>query len=144
MKRIFAVTFFAMASLFLLGGALAEAEEVRAKVPFDFMVGNQMLPAGSYRVFLERSLNGTNTVEIQNEDQNISARAMTSAVEDQSGNDSKLIFTSYGDQYFLHEVLCSSGSISVDLPTSKVEERVRTREAQLQNSGRTVAAEEVQ
>jgi hypothetical protein len=140
MKRISAITFFAMAGLIMLGSALARAQEVRAKVPFDFIVRDQVLPAGTYRIFLERSPNSNSFLRIENEDRNTMAVSIASADGNGSLNDSKLVFTNYGDQYFLHEVLCPAASITVELPTSKLEGWAGTREVQLQNSGRAVDA----
>lgn len=138
MKRNSAITFFVMAGLIMLGGALAQAQEVRAKVPFDFIVRDQVLPAGSYRMFLERSPNSNSFLRIENEDRNTMAVSIASADGNGSPTDSKLVFTNYGNQYFLHEVLCPSASITVELPTSKLEGWAGTREVQLQNSGQAV------
>lgn len=140
MKRISAITFFAMAGLIMLGSALAQAQGVRAQVPFDFIVGKQVLPAGAYRVFIERSFNGSKAVLIQSEDRHITAVNVTSVDENGSVDDNKLVFAKYGDQYFLHEVRCSAESRAVEFPISKLEKRASAREAQLQNSGRIVAA----
>jgi hypothetical protein len=51
----------------------------------------------------------------------------------------KLIFTKYGNQYFLHEVLCSDVSMNVEIPKSRLETQARIQEAQLPHS-ETVAA----
>ena len=40
---------------------------------------------------------------------------------------SELVFQRYGDQYFLHEVLCpATASTNVDIPASRLEKRERT------------------
>jgi hypothetical protein len=138
MKRISAITFFVTAGLIMLGSALVQAQEVRAQVPFDFIVGKQVLPAGAYRVFLERSPNSNGFLRIENEDRNTMAVSIASAEGNGSPNDSKLVFANYGDRYFLREVVWPSASITVELPTSKLEAWAGTREVQLQNSGQAV------
>ena len=40
----------------------------------------------------------------------------------------KLVFTKYGDQYFLHEILCSACGMNVALPSSKHEKLARARQ----------------
>ena len=39
----------------------------------------------------------------------------------------RLVFTKYGDQYFLHEILCSLCGLKVTFPGSKHEKLARTR-----------------
>jgi hypothetical protein len=53
---------------------------------------------------------------------------------------SVLVFIKYGDQYFLHEILCSSGAMNLQLPTSKVEKRVQTQEASLSSGNQILVA----
>ena len=136
MKRTSAITLLVMTCLIVLGSAMAHAQEVRANIPFDFVVRDQVLPAGAYRIVLDRDATSNNFLRIQSEDRRISAVSITSADGSASLDDSRLIFTNHGDQYFLHEVLCPSASITVELPTSKLEAWAGTREVQLQNSGR--------
>ena len=45
-----------------------------------------------------------------------------------------------GDQYFLHEILSSSGSINLQLPASKVEKRAQTQEASLSSGNQVLVA----
>jgi hypothetical protein len=51
----------------------------------------------------------------------------------------EVVFTKYGNQYFLHEVLCGALSMNVEIPKSRLEKRARIQEAQLPHS-ETVAA----
>ena len=51
MKRITAiVALLAAASTIGLGNAFAQGNAVRATMPFDFTVGNKVLPAGTYTI----------------------------------------------------------------------------------------------
>ena len=47
--------------------------------------------------------------------------------DDQRGTGNTLVFTKYGDQYFLHEILCPRCGMDVALPNSKHEKLARTR-----------------
>ena len=50
MKRITAIALFAIANFALAGTSFAQSNGVRANVPFDFTVGNKLLPAGTYTI----------------------------------------------------------------------------------------------
>jgi hypothetical protein len=58
----------------------------------------------------------------------------TTLADDKESYGGELVFAKYGNQYFLHEVLCSALSMNVALPTSRLEKRARIQEAQLPRS----------
>jgi hypothetical protein len=131
MKRISALAFLT-AALISMGSACAHAQAPEFKVPFDFTVGNQVFPAGSYQV----SYYPTKTAILirSQDDDRFHAFATTYPADypaDPSTRDGEVVFTKYGNQYFLHEVLCSALSMKVALPTSRLEKRARVQEAQL-------------
>jgi hypothetical protein len=137
MKRITALAFLtaALFSMISMGSACAHAQAAEFKVPFDFTVGNQVFPAGTYQV----SYYPTKTaILIRSQDDRFHAFTTTHPA-DPSTSGGKVTFTKYGNQYFLHEVLCSARSMNVALPTSRLEKRARIQEAQLPHS-ETVAA----
>lgn len=116
------------AALISMGSACAHAQATVFKVPFDFTVGNQVLPAGTYQV----SYHATKTaILIRSQDDGRFHAFATTYPADPSTRDGKVVFTKYGNQYFLHEVLCSTLSMNVALPTSRLEKRARIQEAQL-------------
>ena len=135
MKRI-TVLALLTAALISMGSACAYAQAPAFKVPFDFTVGNQVFPAGAYQV----SYSATKTaILIRSRDDDRFHALTTIHPADPSISDSEVVFTKYGNQYFLHEVLCSALSMNVALPTSKLEKRARIQEAKLPHSA-TVAA----
>jgi hypothetical protein len=134
MKRTKVLAYLA-ATLISMGSACAHAQAPRFTVPFDFTVGNQVFPAGTYKV----GYSATKTaILIRSQDERFHALTTTYPA-DRSTSGGKVIFTKYGNQYFLHEVLCSDLSMSVAIPTSRLEKRARIQEAQLPH-GETVAA----
>jgi hypothetical protein len=133
MKRIPALAFLT-AALISMGSACAHAQATGFKVPFDFTVGNQVLPAGTYQV----SYATNSAILIRSQDERFHAFTTTYPA-DPSTSGGKVVFTKYGNQYFLHEVLCSALSMNVALPKSTLEKRARIQEAQLPHS-ETVAA----
>ena len=50
MKRITAIALFAIASFAVADKSFAQGPTVQATVPFDFTVGNKLLPAGTYTI----------------------------------------------------------------------------------------------
>ena len=134
MKRITALAFLT-AALISMGSACAHAQAAGFKVPFDFTVGNQMLPAGTYQVsyYAPKS-----AIMIRSEDGRFHAFTAIHPA-DPSTRDSEVVFTKYGNRYFMHEVLCSALSMNVALLTSRMEKQARIQEAQLPHS-ETVAA----
>ena len=135
MKRTTVLAFLTAALISMASGACAHAQAPAFKVPFDFTVDNQVLPAGTYQV----SYNAAKTaILIRSQDERFHAlNAIHPA--DPSTSDSVVVFTKYGNQYFLHEVLCGAVSMHVALPASKPEKRARIQEAQLPHSETVVA-----
>jgi hypothetical protein len=138
MKRIPIIALFTLASLVSVGNVFAQTREVRAFVPFDFSVGNKLLPAGNYAFIAEKQ----DQILIRSNDQSQFAVLTRTADEDQTKwVDGKLIFNKYGDQYFLNEVLCSSVALNVDLPTSRTEKKAQHQMAELQSPDKNTAAQ---
>ena len=134
MKRI-TVLAFLTAALISMGSAYAHAQAPAFKVPFDFTVDNQVLPAGSYQVSYYPT---KSAIQIRSQDERFHAFTGTHAANP-STRDGEVVFTKYGNQYFLHEVLCGAVSMHVALPASKPEKRARIQEAQLSHSETVVA-----
>jgi hypothetical protein len=135
MNRIPAIVLFVLANLVTVGSASAQNRTVQAVVPFDFTAGNKLLPSGTYRITSETPF----LVVIRNTEK--AAGMVTRTIP--NGKQSKigvLVFTRYGNQYFLSKILSSSAQISVELPTSQLEKRVRIQETTLQSEQQAVIA----
>jgi hypothetical protein len=133
MKRTTVLAYLA-ATLISMGSACAHAQTPRFTVPFDFTVGNQVLPAGTYQV----SYATQNTILIRSKDGRFHA-VTTTLADDKESYGGELIFAKYGNQYFLHEVLCADVAMNVEIPKSRLEKQARIQEAQLPHI-ETVAA----
>jgi hypothetical protein len=131
MKRITAVAFFTLASILGAGKTLAQSHEVRAAVPFDFTVGDKLLPEGSYSI--TPVMDGA--IEIWNRGTHIGVLTQASADSNRSQNGSELVFEKAAGHYFLREILCESAAMNVNLPTTKREKRARVEEARMHNDG---------
>ena len=137
MNRIFALTYLA-AGIVLIGSARAHAQVAEATIPFDFVVQDGVLPAGTYQI----SRVSQNGILVRSLDGNFRAISTTYAANSQSAGKGRLVFTRYGNRYFLHEVLCSDWHINAVIPRSSREKRGRVEEAQLAGT-QTVAANRV-
>jgi hypothetical protein len=136
MKRITAIALVAIANFAMAGTSFAQSTGVRANVPFDFTVGNKLLPAGTYTI-KEQS---DHVIVIKNHDKPISAVSLVNGDGNRSPNGGKLKFHRYGSQYFLSEILCDQADMNLRVPTSKTEERTALQEANLRARGETFVA----
>lgn len=129
MKRISVVALLALAGVIGTGKALAQSE-VRATVPFNFAVGNKVLPAGTYSI----APVSDSAIKIQNRATWDGALTMTSWAGKESAKD-VLVFDKYDGHYFLREILCENAKINMRLPASKAEQRARELEAKYPTDG---------
>jgi hypothetical protein len=127
MKRTLASALF-LTSLFAVGAASAQEHGLTANVPFEFTVGTRLLPAGTYTVTSPSS----GVVQFQSADKHIAAMTTTSQQENDPAKGNKLVFSRYGDQYFLRDVLSpTAASLNVHVPRTRLEKQVQRQEAML-------------
>jgi hypothetical protein len=136
MKRITAIALLAIANFAMAGTSFAQSNGVRANVPFDFTVGNDLLPAGTYTIKPQSAA----VIVIKNHDKPIAVLSLVHQDGNKSTNGGKLTFHKYGDQYFLSEILSDGANMNVEIPTSKAEKRVRLQQATLHSSSQTFVA----
>jgi hypothetical protein len=58
----------------------------------------------------------------------------------QAESGGELVFTRYGNQYFLHQILCEYPSMNVHLPQARAEKWIRREEAKVQNASQVFLA----
>ena len=92
------------------GSALADASHtVVTTVPFDFVVGNQTLPAGAYSI--SQALNGTNVLRVQRQDGTAAGFIVPVGVDFISDHSSaRLVFQNIGGTYFLTTIISDDRS----------------------------------
>jgi hypothetical protein len=136
MKRITAIVLVAIANFAMAGTSFAQSNGVRATVPFDFTVGNKLLPSGTY-TFKEGS---SNVILIRSHDKPISALSLVNQSDHKTSNGGKLLFHRYGGHYFLSEILCDQADLNVQLPLSRAEKKTRLQQAALDSSSQIYVA----
>jgi hypothetical protein len=101
--------FLIVACLFSVDSVQAQSRSLRVTVPFDFYVGETMLPAGDYEVapFVN------NLVTVQDPARHMVATIPTIPVSKVFGEivPPKLIFTQYGQDHFLSQMWWGSRSV---------------------------------
>ncbi|HEY0380355.1 MAG TPA: hypothetical protein VGC87_25810 [Pyrinomonadaceae bacterium] len=112
----------------LVSNAQTRTRQVRTNVPFDFVVGDKTLPAGSYTVATV-SRNSADAVSVRSSDGRRKAIRLTSAVsENAATRRARLVFHRYGSTYFLAQVWAAGSSEGREMLKSKAE---RTAEVEL-------------
>jgi hypothetical protein len=127
MKRTFATALLAAASLMASIGVSAQSRQ-QATIPFDFTVGQRLLPAGTYVI---RPL-GRGVIAVRGWKGNelVSATTLITSANEVSKNPDTLVFHRYGDQYFLSEIRGDLGETVGKVATSKLEQRVQLQRAE--------------
>jgi hypothetical protein len=136
MKRIITIAIFAFTVILSVGRVLAQVSAIEVNVPFNFTVSDKLLPPGTYTI----TSASAGMIEIRNRGQNISILSTTLRDNRESENGGELVFTRYGNQYFLHEILCDFVSMNVYLHTTKSEKRVRMQEAMVEQANHLLLA----
>jgi hypothetical protein len=137
MNNISAITLLTIASLASATGLAAQEPRVKANIPFNFTVGDKSMPAGEYTI----SSSDPHVVKILSADRQQLDLVMSSRSYHEPAATSQLVFDKYGDSYFLRRISSPTvTSLNLDIPSGKVEKKVRTREAMLQTGEQTLVA----
>jgi len=141
MKKVFSVAMAGcLLSLLLVGSAGAQepGTEIRASIPFDFVVKGKTLPAGEYEIrrlmdepigLLIRNVRDKHDNVVFETEPKID-RAITKRDE--------LIFNRYGDTYFLSEVVTAGEQTGEELSPTHKERELKREMARNQSAPETV------
>jgi hypothetical protein len=137
MKRTFATALLAAASLVAPTGVSAQSRQ-QATIPFDFTVGERLLPAGTY--VIKPLTPGVIAVLGWKGNTLVSTMTLVTPTDEVSKNPDKLVFHRYGDQYFLGEIRGGLGEAVGTIATSRLEQRVQRQQGALANQDKTTIA----
>ena len=120
-----AVSLVILLSLLLVAGsAIAQTVHVRADIPFNFALGNKTYPAGAYSIGTLGDRDGK-VLLLRAEDGTACMAVISNAAENRTPADkTKLVFSRYGNQYFLSQVWLSGSNRGHQLPKSNREKEV--------------------
>ncbi len=135
MKHLIAATLLAVTALTAHVGASAQSK-LQATIPFDFTVGENRLPAGTYVIdYIQPQ-----TILLRCPQTHKSVFVVLSSTDEVRQSPDELIFNRYSDQYFLSEVHGGYGQTGWNIGVSKLEKRVRVEEASRATQQRTQVA----
>jgi len=121
--RISRTLLVAAAALFLGSAAYAQEVNVRAKIPFDFMLGDKLYPAGEYA--LQTVMANNYSVYAKNEGGAKPALLLTDPQDSaKPAAQTKLVFRRVGDTYFLFQVWVAGSTIGREFPISHTEKQL--------------------
>jgi hypothetical protein len=115
------------AALGMSATAFAKTTQLKVAVPFEFIAGDTVLPAGDYDVH-STGLWGGKALSIQNVTalsiQNVPSRAGTFLLATWSqlaktSESNKLVFYRYGEKYFLAEIWTAGTNIGRKMPLNQ-------------------------
>jgi hypothetical protein len=120
MNRILSKFSLVIASTFITAGVWAQAQTpaLKATIPFDFMVNNKTLPAGTYIVSSE------NGMVVRLSDPSKKGAQVVGLVQPEIATKDRgnaLVFHKYGDRYFLSEIRSQNSVLNSSLPETKAE-----------------------
>jgi hypothetical protein len=112
----------------LASAQLKNTDKIVAKVPFQFIVANQPVPAGQWSVQVATS--DDRTVSIRSGDAKVNVFANISETEaSMAATAPALVFHKYGDRYFLWGMKIEGTRTMYRLPESKAEMELRAQNA---------------
>jgi len=122
MKKQYLAVLFALVCVLGLGlGARAQDQDtVVTKVPYDFVVGGQELPAGTYWVSRVSSVSGSRELEISSYETGASVFVLPTVFDDVETGHAQLNFEHLGDKYFLSAIKTPVGTYAVNIPLSAI------------------------
>lgn len=117
MKHIIASAILVVgATIGLATHASAQDSQIAVKVPFDFMVGGQALPSGTYRIQPAGEF-----LQFSNLDRKASVFTITYHGDPTLDGTSSLKFDVVAGQHFLRQIESPSSRTAMDFPVSKAE-----------------------
>jgi hypothetical protein len=113
----------ALTVLLLATAAQAQTTNVKASIPFDFVVGDHAYSAGEYTV---KSLSqGSAAIRIDNADESEKGMTLSNACQKaQPAAQTVLVFERLGNNYFLHQIWTAGDSLGREFPMSKAEVKI--------------------
>jgi hypothetical protein len=101
---------------------------VVAQVPFEFVVGNKIIPAGECTV--QPVSSAEETLLIRNTNAKVDAFSSASTVETRkAAGGNALVFHKYGDRYFLAAIQLEGTRTVYEVPQSRAEAEMKTLNA---------------
>jgi len=122
MKKQYLAVLFTLICLFGLGlsARAQEQDTVVTNVPFDFVAGGKVLPAGKYTVNRVATAAGSRELEMRSYEARASVFVIPMVFDDVRSDKAKLNFEHLGDAYFLSAIETPIGTYAIDIPPAAI------------------------
>lgn len=130
MKHMTRILMLTLTLLPMLAAAQIKSDiKIMAQVPFDFVIGSKIVPAGQLTV--QRLGQGNDVLTMRNRGAKLDLMASPTRVESKRpAATTALVFHKYGNRYFLWEVKVEGSQIMYRLPESRAEAELRAQNVQ--------------
>ena len=105
-----------------VSGAKAQTaanQELIAKIPFSFSVGDKMMAAGEYSVHCVNPSSPLKVLQFRSEEGNVGVLVSTNSLNGSVQDNARLVFHRYGDQYFLAQAWMPADRIGLQAQMSE-------------------------
>ena len=120
-KQYLTVLFTLICVLGLALGARAQEEDtVVTKVPFDFVAGGKVLPAGKYMVNRVAPASGSREIELRSYETRASVFVLPTVFDDVQSDKAQVNFEHLADKYFLSAIETPIGTYAIDIPPAAI------------------------
>jgi hypothetical protein len=122
MKKQYVTVLFTLICLFGLGlsARAQEPDTVVTNVPFDFVAGGKVLPAGKYTVNRVAPASGSRELEMRSYETHASVFVLPTVFDGVRSDNAQLHFEHLGDSYFLSAIETAIGTYTIDIPPSAI------------------------
>ena len=130
MKYTTRILMLTLTLLPMLAAAQIQSEtKIVVQVPFDFVIGSNLVPAGQLTV--QRLAQGNDVLTMRNRDAKLNIFANSSRIETEKPSATTgLVFHKYGNRYFLWKVKVEGSQTMYRLPESPAEAELRAQNVQ--------------
>lgn len=108
----------------VVGAQAQTANQMKADIPFRFVIGEQTLPAGEYSVRYINQDSGKTALLFKSTDGKVS-RIVNMNTTQRGAMKASLVFNQYGDTYFLSEVWTGADQYGLSIPRSRSERQMK-------------------
>jgi hypothetical protein len=122
MKKQYLAVLFTLICVFGLGlsARAQEQDTVVTNVPFNFVAGGRVLPAGTYRVSRVDPTSGSRELEISSYETRASVFVIPTVFDDVQSDKAQLNFEHLGDSYFLSAIGTPIGTYAINIPPAAI------------------------
>jgi hypothetical protein len=117
MKKYFTLTIAIMMFLAVVTitaeAQVSGSKQMRARIPFAFIVGKTELPAGEYTVTVINPNSDRSVLRVRSNDGRLSALIQTTCDTSKNSDNAKLVFSRYGDTYFFAQAQLAGDSTTL-------------------------------